>query len=99
MAHQLDSAAGKNEFDRQLGNFRVQFERGDEGELTAKITANLLAPRCLSEHQRSNSIVASVDISTPAPDALRLAAEILREAKRLGLTLPTDVSIHSLQTT
>jgi hypothetical protein len=99
MAHRLDIAAGKNEFDRQLGNFRVQIRRDDEGEPIAKITANVLAPRRLSEHQRANSIITSVDMSAPAPDALRLAVLILREAKRMGLSLPSGISIHSLQPT
>jgi hypothetical protein len=92
--HRLDTASGRNEFDRQLGNFRVQIQRDDEGEPVATITANILAPRHLSEHQRSSGIMSTVDISTPAPDALRLAIFILREAKRAGLPLPSQVSIH-----
>jgi len=91
MAHRLDIASGRNEFDRQLGNFRVQIQRDDEGEPVATITANIL-PRHLSEHQRSSGIISTVDISTPAPDALRLAVFILREAKRAGLPLPSEVS-------
>ena len=54
MAHRLAVASGRNEFDRRLGNFRVQIQRDDEGEPVAMITANILAPRHLSEHQRSN---------------------------------------------
>src|SRR6516165_5388116 len=54
MAHRLDIASGRNEFERRLGNFRVQIQRDDEGEPVAMITANILAPRHLSEHQRSN---------------------------------------------
>jgi hypothetical protein len=33
-----------------------------------------------------------VDISTPAPDALRLAVFILRAAKSAGLPLPSEVN-------
>jgi hypothetical protein len=92
MAHRLDIASGRNELDRRLGNFRVQIQRDDEGEPVAMITANILAPRHLSEHQRSNDIITTVEISTPAPDALRLAVFILRAAKSAGLPLPTDVA-------
>ena len=67
MAHRLDIVSGRNEFDRRLGNFRVQFQRDDDGEPVATITANILAPGHLSEHQRSNGIITTVDISTPAP--------------------------------
>jgi hypothetical protein len=83
MGHRLDIAAGKNEFDRRLGNFRVQIKFDDEGEHVATITASLLAPRSLSEHLRSTvrRHPSTVDISTPAPDALRLAISILRAAK------------------
>ena len=52
MGHRLDIASGKNEFDRRLGNFRVQIKLDDEGEHVAAITASILAPRHLSEHQR-----------------------------------------------
>ena len=31
MGHRLDVASGKNEFDRRLGNFRVQIKLDDEG--------------------------------------------------------------------
>ena len=44
MAHRLDIVSGRNEFDRRLGNFRVQIQRDDEGEPVAMITANILAP-------------------------------------------------------
>ena len=92
MAHRLDIASGRNEFERRLGNFRVQIQRDDEGEPVAMITANILAPRHLSEHQRSNGIITTVDISTPAPDALRLAVFILRAAKSAGLPLPSEAA-------
>ena len=92
MAHRLDIASGRNEFDRRLGNFRVQIQRDDEGEPVAMITANILAPRHLSEHQRSSGIITTVDISTPAPDALRLAVFILRAAKSAGLSLPSEAA-------
>ena len=94
MGHRLDIASGKNEFDRRLGNFRVQIQRDNEGEYVATITANILAPRHLSEHQRSDGILSTVDISTPAADALRLAVFILRAAESAGLQLPAEFSIH-----
>jgi hypothetical protein len=31
MGHRLDVASGKNQFDRRLGNFRVQIKLDDEG--------------------------------------------------------------------
>ena len=37
MGHRLDVASGKNEFDRRLGNFRVQIKLDDEGEHVAAI--------------------------------------------------------------
>jgi hypothetical protein len=92
MAHRLDIASGRNEFERRLGNFRVQIQRDDEGEPVAMITANILAPRHLSEHQRPNGIITTVDISTPAADALRLAVFILRAAKSAGLPLPSEAA-------
>jgi hypothetical protein len=92
MGHRLEIASGKNEFDRRLGNFRVQIKRGDEGEHVATITASILAPRRLSEHERSSGIPSTVDISAPAPDALRLAVSILRAARSAGLQLPADFS-------
>jgi hypothetical protein len=67
-------------------------QRDDEGEPVAMITANILAPRHLSEHQQSNGIISTVDISTPAPDALRLAIFILRAAKSAGLPLPSEAA-------
>jgi hypothetical protein len=94
MGHRLDIASGKNEFDRRLGNFRVQIKRGDEGEHIATITASIMAPRRLSEHERSSGIPFTVDISTPAPDALRLAVSILRAAQSAGLQLPADFSVR-----
>jgi hypothetical protein len=94
VGHRLDIASGKNEFDRRLGNFRVQIKRDEEGEHVASITASILAPRHLSEHQRSSGIPSAVDISTPAPDALRLAVSILRAAQDAGLTLPAGLSVH-----
>ena len=94
MGHRLDIASGKNEFDRRLGNFRVQIKRGDEGEHIATITASILAPWRLSEHERSSGIPSTVDISAPAPDALRLAVSILRAAQNAGLTLPADLSVR-----
>jgi hypothetical protein len=39
MGHRLDIASGKNEFDRRLGNFRVQIKRGDEGDRKANLTS------------------------------------------------------------
>jgi hypothetical protein len=87
MGHRLDVASGKNEFDRRLGNFRVQIKLDDEGEHVAAVTASILAPRHLSEHRRSCGIPSTVDIFTPAPDALRLAVSILRAAQDAGLTL------------
>jgi hypothetical protein len=92
MAHRLDIISGRNEFDRRLGNLRVQIQRDDEGEPVAMISANILAPGHLSEHQRSNGIITTVDISTPAPDALRLAVFILRAAKSAGLLLPSEAA-------
>jgi hypothetical protein len=94
MGHRLDIASGKNEFDRRLGNFRVQIKLDDEGERVATITASILAPRSLSEHLRSGGIPSTVDISTPAADALRLAVSILRAAQDAGLTLPAGLSVH-----
>lgn len=91
--HRLDIASGKNEFDRRLGNFRVQIKLDDEGERVATITASILAPRSLSEHLRSGGIPSTVDISTAA-DALRLAVSILRAAQDAGLTLPAGLSVH-----
>jgi hypothetical protein len=94
MGHRLDVASGKNEFDRRLGNFRVQIKLDDEDEHVATITASILAPRSLSKHLRSPAILSAVDISTPAPDALRLAVSILRAAQEAGLTLPAGLSIR-----
>jgi hypothetical protein len=94
MGHRLDIASGKNEFDRRLGNFRVQIKRDDEGGHIATITASILAPWRLSEHERSGGIPSTVDISTPAPDALRLAVSILRAAQSAGLHLPADFSVR-----
>jgi hypothetical protein len=94
VGHRLDIASGKNEFDRRLGNFRVQIKLADEGEHVATITASILAPRNLSEHLRSCGIPSTVDISTPAPDALRLPVSILRAAQDAGLTLPAGLSVH-----
>jgi hypothetical protein len=94
MGHRLDVASGKNEFDRRLGNFRVQIKLDDEDEHVATITASILAPRSLPEHLRSPAILSAVDISTPAPDALRLAVSILRAAQEAGLTLPAGLSIR-----
>jgi hypothetical protein len=90
MGHRLDIAPGKNEFDRRLGNFRVQIQRDDEGEHVA----NILAPQHLSEHQRSSGIISTVGISAPAADALRLAVYILRAAQSAGLNLPAEFSIQ-----
>jgi hypothetical protein len=94
MSHRLDIASGKNEFDRRLGNFRVQIKLDDEGEHVAAITASILAPRHLSDHQRSSGIPSTVDISTPAPEALRFALSILRAAQSAGLQLPPDFSVQ-----
>jgi hypothetical protein len=94
VCHRLDIASGKNEFDRRLGNFRVQIKVDDEGEHVASITASILAPRHLSEHQRSSGIPSTVDISTPAPDALRLAISILKAARNAGIRLPADFSVQ-----
>jgi hypothetical protein len=93
MGHRLDIASGKNEFDRRLGNFRVQIKLDDEGEHVAAITASILAPRHLSEHQRSSGIPSTVDISIPA-DALRLAVSILKAARSVGIQLPADFSVQ-----
>jgi hypothetical protein len=93
MGHRSDIASGKNEFDRRLGNFRVQIQL-DEGEHVAAITASILAPRHLSEHQRSSGIPSTVDISIPAPDALRLAVSILKAARSAGIQLPADFSVQ-----
>jgi hypothetical protein len=94
MGHRLDVASGKNQFDRRLGNFLVQIKLDDEGERVATITASILAPRSLSEHLRSSGIPSTLDISTPAPDALRLAVSILRAAQDAGLTLPAGLSVQ-----
>jgi hypothetical protein len=80
IGHKLDIASGKNEFDRRLGNFRVQIKVDDEGEHVVAITASILAPRHLSEHQRSSGIPSTVDISALAPDALRLAVRTISVA-------------------
>ena len=93
MGHRLDIASGKNEFDRRLGNFRGQIKLDDEGEHVAAITASILAPRHLSE-QRSSGIPSTVDISIPAPDALRLAVSILKAARSAGIQLPADFSLQ-----
>ena len=69
MGHRLGVASGKNEFDRRLGNFRVQIKL-DEGEHVATITASILAPRSLSEHLRSPAILSAVGISTPSARCL-----------------------------
>jgi len=66
MEHRLDIKSGKNEFDRQLRNFRVHVHRDDEGENVAVITASVMALRHLSEHQRSSGIPTTIDISSPA---------------------------------
>ena len=95
MGHRLDIASGKNEFNRRLGNFRVQIKLDDEGERVATITASILAAPSLSEHLRSSGIPSTVDFSTPTPDALRLAVSTLRAAQSAGLTLPTDLSVQS----
>jgi hypothetical protein len=94
MGHGWDVASGKNEFDRRLGNFRVQIKLDDEGEHVAIIAASILAPRSLSEQLRSSGIPSTVDISTPAPCALRLAVSILRAAQNAGLTLPANLSVR-----
>ena len=65
-----------------------------DGGRVATITASILAPRSLSEHLRSGGIPSTVDISTPAADALRLAVSILRAAQDAGLTLPAGLSVH-----
>jgi hypothetical protein len=90
----LDIASEKNEFDRRLGNFRFKIKVDEEGEHVATITARILAPRHLSEYRRSSGIPSTVDISTPAPDALRLAVSILRAAQNAGLQLPADFSVQ-----
>jgi hypothetical protein len=94
MGHRLDIASGKNEFDRRLGNFRVQIKLDDEGEHIATINANVLAPRSLSEYLRSRGMLSTVDFSAPAPDALRLAVSILRAAQNAGLALPAGLSVN-----
>jgi hypothetical protein len=94
MGHRLDIASGKNEFDRRLGNFRVQIKVDDEGEQVVAITASIRVPRHLSEHQRSSGIPSTVDISALAPDALRLAVSILKAARSAGLRLPGDFSVQ-----
>ena len=55
MGHRLDIASGKNEFDRRLGNFRVQIKLDDEGEHVAAITASILERRTLSLNQEDLS--------------------------------------------
>jgi hypothetical protein len=77
-----------------FGNFRVEIKLDDEGEHVAAVTASILAPRHLSEHQRSCGIPTTVDLSTPAPDAFRLAVSILRAAQDAGLTLPAGLSVQ-----
>jgi hypothetical protein len=79
---------------RDAPHFRVQIKRDEDGEHVAAITASILAPRHLSEHQRSSGIPSTVDISTPAPDALRLAVSILKAARSAGLHLPADFSVQ-----
>jgi hypothetical protein len=92
MPHRLDTAVGRNAFDRRLGNFRVQIQPDAEGEFAATMVANLLAPGRLADHEPSSGLISTVEFSIPAPDALRLAVFILREARRLGLAIPAEVS-------
>jgi hypothetical protein len=73
MGRRLDIASGKNEFDRQLGNFRVQIQRDHEGEPVATITANILGSPTPFGTRTVQRHYSTVDISTPAPEALRLA--------------------------
>jgi hypothetical protein len=94
MGHRLDIAYGSNEFDRRLGHFRVQIKLDEKGEHVAAITANIFAPPSLSEHLQSRRGLSTVDISTPAPDALRLAVSILRAAQNAGLALPAGLSVN-----
>ena len=95
MSHgQISLVSGRNYFDRRLGNFRVQIQPDDEGLPEAKLTASVLAPPHLTERERSSGIPSTVDISTPFPEALKLAAEILRAAKGAGITLPKGIVLR-----
>lgn len=64
-------------FDRRLGSFRVQIRRDDEDLPEAKLTASVLAPPHLTEHERSSGIPSTVELSTPFPEPK-------------GITLPGD---------
>ena len=74
-------ASGRNFLIRRLGKFRVQIQRDDEHLPEAKLTASVLAPTHLAERELSSGIPSTVELSTPFPEALELAAEILRAAK------------------
>ena len=91
MGHRLDIASGKNEFDRRLGNFRVQIKLDDEGEHVAAITASILAPRHLSEHQRYSIHGGHFD---PRARCIALAVSILKAARSAGLRLPAEFSVQ-----
>ena len=91
---QISLVSGRNYFDRRLGNFRVQIQPDDEGLREARLTASVLAPPHLTERERSSGIPSTVDISTPFPEALKLAAEILRLAKGAGIPLPKGIALR-----
>jgi hypothetical protein len=91
---QISLVSGRNYFDRRLGNFHVQIQRDDEGLPEAKLTASVLAPPHLTERERSSGIPSTVDISTPFPEALKLASEILHAAKGAGISLPQGVVLR-----
>jgi hypothetical protein len=81
-------------YGRRLGSFRVQIQPDDEGLPEAKLTASVLAPPHLTEHERSNGIPSTVELSTSIPDALKLAVDILRLAKGAGIPLPQGVVLR-----
>lgn len=74
--------------------FRVQIQRDDEHLPEAKLTASVLAPTHLAERELSSGIPSTVELSTPFPEALELAAEILRAAKSAGIPLPKGVVLR-----
>ena len=91
---QISLVSGRNYFDQRLGNFRVQIRRDDGDSLEAKLTASVLAPLHLTERERSSGIPSTVELSTPFPEALKLADEILRLANGAGIPLPKGVVLR-----
>ena len=91
---QISLVSGRNYFDRRLGNFQIQIRRDDEDLPEAKLTATVLAPLHLTERERSSGIPSTVELSTPFPDALKLATDILRLAQGAGIPLPKGIVLR-----